>query len=248
MSPPVISIRVAKFLIERIDSVPQLESLLLLWKSPMRAWTAQEIATPIDLSLTPEGEQSATIALLSTSGQVLTSTDVVFDVPGADLLLTETPVGTLVTAGEDIELAFAVRNDGSAAATAVISVTLGEAIDESQSLWLAGGDEGIPRPVGARRLAQPLRRAHHLLALLQGDLRRQEEEDRRARSGGAPRPSPVTVREILQRSASWLAGKGFESARLEAELLLAHVLEADRITLYTDGDRPLIEDEVDGGE
>jgi release factor glutamine methyltransferase len=56
----------------------------------------------------------------------------------------------------------------------------------------------------------------------------------------------LTVREVLQRSASWLADKGFESARLEAELLLAHVLEAERLDLYTDADRPLTEPELDG--
>ena len=49
----------------------------------------------------------------------------------------------------------------------------------------------------------------------------------------------MIVREVLQRSASWLRDKGFESARLEAELLLAHLLGLDRVTLYTQADRPL---------
>jgi len=53
----------------------------------------------------------------------------------------------------------------------------------------------------------------------------------------------VTVREVIQRSASWLGDKGFPSARLEAELLLAHLLGVDRVVLYTQSDRPL-----DGGE
>ena len=55
----------------------------------------------------------------------------------------------------------------------------------------------------------------------------------------------MTTREILQKSASWLAGKGFESARLEAELLLAHLLSTDRVGLYVDPDRPLTPAEVD---
>ena len=55
----------------------------------------------------------------------------------------------------------------------------------------------------------------------------------------------MIVKEILRRSASWLAGKGFESARLEAELLLAHVLGVSRLELYTESERPLEQREVD---
>jgi release factor glutamine methyltransferase len=55
----------------------------------------------------------------------------------------------------------------------------------------------------------------------------------------------VTVREILKRSASWLTRKGHESSRLEAELLLAHVLDVDRVALYTDLERSLRESEID---
>ena len=55
----------------------------------------------------------------------------------------------------------------------------------------------------------------------------------------------MTTREILQKTASWLAGKGFESARLEAELLLAHLLSTDRVGLYVDPDRPLTGEEID---
>jgi len=55
----------------------------------------------------------------------------------------------------------------------------------------------------------------------------------------------VIVRELIQRSASWLSGKGFESARLEAELLLAHVLKTERLHLYVEADKPLNEAEVD---
>jgi release factor glutamine methyltransferase len=53
----------------------------------------------------------------------------------------------------------------------------------------------------------------------------------------------VIVRDVLKRSASWLAGKGVDSARLEAELLLAHLLNTRRIELYASADRPLDEAE-----
>lgn len=55
----------------------------------------------------------------------------------------------------------------------------------------------------------------------------------------------MIVRELITTSASWLADKGSESARLEAELLLAHVLNVERLRLYLDADRPLIDVEVD---
>jgi len=55
----------------------------------------------------------------------------------------------------------------------------------------------------------------------------------------------VIVAEVLQRSAAWLRGKGSPSARLEAELLLAHVLALGRIDLYTGADRPLGEAELE---
>lgn len=55
----------------------------------------------------------------------------------------------------------------------------------------------------------------------------------------------MIVRELIQRSASWLADKGFDSARLEAELLLAHVLQTERLRLYVDADKPLQDAEVD---
>jgi hypothetical protein len=39
-----ISDRVLRFLAENIDTVPQLEALLLLWQEPSKSWTADEIA------------------------------------------------------------------------------------------------------------------------------------------------------------------------------------------------------------
>jgi len=53
----------------------------------------------------------------------------------------------------------------------------------------------------------------------------------------------VTIGEVLRLAADHLA-KTSETARLDAELLLAHVLGRSRIELYTDFDRPLDELEI----
>ncbi|MGQ0614446.1 MAG: peptide chain release factor N(5)-glutamine methyltransferase [Planctomycetaceae bacterium] len=55
----------------------------------------------------------------------------------------------------------------------------------------------------------------------------------------------MNVRELLDKTAPWLAGKGLASARLEAELLLAHVLKVSRLKLYTGLDRPVGEGELE---
>ena len=44
MTSPEIPARVLQFLVERIDTVPQLEALLLLWENPQRLWSEEEIA------------------------------------------------------------------------------------------------------------------------------------------------------------------------------------------------------------
>jgi release factor glutamine methyltransferase len=54
----------------------------------------------------------------------------------------------------------------------------------------------------------------------------------------------VTVLEAIQRGAEFLAGKGVDSPRLQAELLLAHVLKLRRMDLYLRFDRSLAEPEV----
>jgi release factor glutamine methyltransferase len=54
-----------------------------------------------------------------------------------------------------------------------------------------------------------------------------------------------TLGDVLRRAAEHL-GKTSETARLDAELLLAHSLGRQRIELYTDFDRPLTEAELDG--
>jgi release factor glutamine methyltransferase len=53
-----------------------------------------------------------------------------------------------------------------------------------------------------------------------------------------------TVLEIIDRGKQHLAGKGFENARLEIELLLGHTLSLQRIELYLNYDRVLKDDEL----
>lgn len=54
----------------------------------------------------------------------------------------------------------------------------------------------------------------------------------------------LTVGTVLRETALFFAKRGLEAARLEAELLMAHLLATDRLRLYTDGDRPLNTDEI----
>jgi len=55
----------------------------------------------------------------------------------------------------------------------------------------------------------------------------------------------VTVLEAIQRSAEFLAKKGVDSPRLQAELLLAHLLKVPRMKLYLSFERVLVAGEVD---
>jgi release factor glutamine methyltransferase len=55
----------------------------------------------------------------------------------------------------------------------------------------------------------------------------------------------VTVLEVIQRSAEFLARKGVETPRLQAELLLAHVLACPRLKLYLNFERALAAAELD---
>lgn len=54
-----------------------------------------------------------------------------------------------------------------------------------------------------------------------------------------------TVRDILAKSAAYLAEKGVDGPRLSAEALLAHALGRDRLGLFLDMDRPLTPAELD---
>ena len=51
--------------------------------------------------------------------------------------------------------------------------------------------------------------------------------------------------ELVRVTAEFFADKGIDSARLDAELLLSHVLGIDRLQLYLQHDRPLVPAEVD---
>jgi release factor glutamine methyltransferase len=53
-----------------------------------------------------------------------------------------------------------------------------------------------------------------------------------------------TIRSVLTWARGYLQAKGSDSPRLDAEVLLAHVLGKNRIDLYLDMDRPLVEDEL----
>jgi len=53
-----------------------------------------------------------------------------------------------------------------------------------------------------------------------------------------------TVRDILTKSETYLTGKGVDSPRLSAQMLLAHVLGLERLGLFLDMDRPLAEPEL----
>ncbi len=54
----------------------------------------------------------------------------------------------------------------------------------------------------------------------------------------------LTLLEVLRRSTAYLSSHGSSSARLDAELLLAHVLGVRRLDLYLQFDRPLTEAEL----
>ncbi|MBA2320703.1 MAG: peptide chain release factor N(5)-glutamine methyltransferase, partial [Deltaproteobacteria bacterium] len=56
--------------------------------------------------------------------------------------------------------------------------------------------------------------------------------------------SNSTVVELLRQTETWLRGKGVDSPRLEAELLLSKVLAVTRIGLYLIHDRPVGEAEI----
>lgn len=54
----------------------------------------------------------------------------------------------------------------------------------------------------------------------------------------------VILSEVLQKSTEWLGGRGSDTPRLDAEVLIGHALGLERIHLYTEAERPLTEDEL----
>ncbi len=58
-------------------------------------------------------------------------------------------------------------------------------------------------------------------------------------------PIAPTVVQLLLQTEAWLRGKGVETPRLEAELLLAHLLKSTRLGLYLLHDRPLAPAEIE---
>lgn len=56
-------------------------------------------------------------------------------------------------------------------------------------------------------------------------------------------PEAWTIRRVLEWTSGYLRRGGVETARFEAELLLAHALRTERLHLYLNPDRPLSEAE-----
>ncbi|HEX4119029.1 MAG TPA: peptide chain release factor N(5)-glutamine methyltransferase [Verrucomicrobiae bacterium] len=54
----------------------------------------------------------------------------------------------------------------------------------------------------------------------------------------------MSILDVIQRSAEFLAKRGVSSPRLQVELLLAHVLKMERMKLYLNFSRPLSEAEL----
>lgn len=57
--------------------------------------------------------------------------------------------------------------------------------------------------------------------------------------------SLTTVVEVLKRTEGWLRERGVPTPRLDAEVLLGHVLGVERLQLYLMFDRPLTDDELE---
>lgn len=53
------------------------------------------------------------------------------------------------------------------------------------------------------------------------------------------------ISRVLQWTWDYFAKKGVRTPRLDAELIIAHALGADRVYLYTHGDKPLVADETE---
>ena len=65
---------------------------------------------------------------------------------------------------------------------------------------------------------------------------------------GSPQDSEAevwTVLRLMEWSGDYLEGKGVARGRLDAEHLLADVLGLQRLELYLQYDRPLVQEELD---
>lgn len=58
--------------------------------------------------------------------------------------------------------------------------------------------------------------------------------------------APLTIGDVVRRTATYLANAGSPSPRLDADLVIAHALGMTRLALYTDFDRPLSSGELAG--
>ncbi|MEZ4280457.1 MAG: peptide chain release factor N(5)-glutamine methyltransferase [Myxococcota bacterium] len=66
-----------------------------------------------------------------------------------------------------------------------------------------------------------------------------------ARPAASDRDRTWTVLELLRWTTDYFQRSGIESARLDAELLLAHALESPRLRLYIDYEKPVLPAERD---
>ena len=96
----------------------------------------------LDLTLAPVGMHPITVTLYDGTGLPLLSSVSVITVPDAGVTLTAIPTDTVVTAGQWLTLSFGVANQGTAPATALLTMTLGNFVDEAKTLWLRGGENG----------------------------------------------------------------------------------------------------------
>ena len=63
--------------------------------------------------------------------------------------------------------------------------------------------------------------------------------------GSAGKDKTWTVLELLTWTTDYFKRSGLESARLDAEVLLAHALETERLRLYSDYEKPVLQEERD---
>lgn len=54
----------------------------------------------------------------------------------------------------------------------------------------------------------------------------------------------MKLKEVFEKSVQFFKDKKFDTARLDAELLIAHALKIDRVQIYVKYDQPLKDDEV----